>query len=51
MLTNINNKFMSFAMVNNFLIERQRSEFDKRHMEYFINEKYINKFSLKLFDS
>lgn len=48
-LANINNKFMAYAMVNNNLIERQRSEYDKRHMEYFINEKYTSKLSLKLF--
>ena len=48
-LSTINNKFMAFALVNNNLIERQRSEYDKRHMEYFINEKYISKLSLKLF--
>jgi hypothetical protein len=48
-LTTLNNKFMAFALVNNNLIERQRSDYDKRHMEYFINEKYISKLSLKLF--
>jgi DNA-binding MarR family transcriptional regulator len=29
---------MSFALIKANLIERQRVEFDKRHMEYFINE-------------
>jgi hypothetical protein len=48
-IISINNKFMSFALVKNNLIERQRVEFDKRHMEYFINEKYVNRFSLKMF--
>ena len=48
-LTTINNKFMSFALVNNNLIERQRSEYDKRHMEYYINDKYISKLSIKIF--
>jgi hypothetical protein len=48
-LTTLNNKFMAFALVSNNLIERQRSEYDKRHMEYYINEKYISKISLKLF--
>ena len=47
--TTMNNKFMAFASVSNNLIERQRSEYDKRHMEYFINEKYISKLSLKIF--
>jgi hypothetical protein len=49
MLTLINNKFKAFSLINDYLIERQRSEFDKRHMEYFMNEKYIHKFPLKLF--
>ena len=40
---------MSFALVKDYLIERQRVEFDKRHMEYFINEKYVTRFSLKMF--
>jgi hypothetical protein len=48
-IISINNKFMSFALVKDSLIERQRVEFDKRHMEYFINEKYVNRFSLKMF--
>ena len=48
-IISINNKFMSFALVKDNLIERQRVEFDKRHMEYFINEKYVNRFSLKMF--
>jgi hypothetical protein len=48
-LTTMNNKFMAFASVSNNLIERQRSEYDKRHMEYFINEKYISKLSIKIF--
>jgi hypothetical protein len=48
-LTLINNKFIAFSLINDNLIERQRSEFDKRHMEYFINEKYIGKFPLKIF--
>jgi hypothetical protein len=49
-LSLINQKFMAFASSSNSLIERQRSEFDKRHVEYFINEKYIKKFSLKMFE-
>ncbi len=49
-LGKINSKFMAFAMVGNNLIERQRSEYDKRHMEYFINEKYLNKISEKVFN-
>ena len=49
MLTLINNKFKAFSLINDHLIERQRSEFDKRHMEYFMNEKYIHKFPSKLF--
>jgi hypothetical protein len=48
-IISINNKFMSFALVKDNLIERQRVEFDKRHIEYFINEKYVNRFSLKIF--
>lgn len=48
-IISINNKFMSFSLVKDKLIERQRVEFDKRHMEYFINERYVNRFSLKMF--
>ncbi len=48
-IISINSKFMSFALVKDNLIERQRVEFDKRHMEYFVNERYINRFSLKMF--
>ncbi len=48
-ILSINSKFMSFALVKDNLIERQRVEFDKRHIEYFINEKYENRFTLKLF--
>lgn len=48
-IISINSKFMSFALVKDNLIERQRVEFDKRHMEYFINEKYVSRFSLKMF--
>jgi hypothetical protein len=48
-IISINNKFMTFALVKDNLIERQRVEFDKRHIEYFINEKYENRFTLKLF--
>jgi hypothetical protein len=48
-IISINNKFMSFTLIKDNLIERQRVEFDKRHMEYFINERYINRFSLKFF--
>jgi hypothetical protein len=48
-ILSVNSKFMSFALVKDNLIERQRVEFDKRHMEYYINEKYENRFTLKLF--
>jgi hypothetical protein len=48
-IISINSKFMSFALVKDNLIERQRVEFDKRHIEYYINEKYENRFTLKLF--
>jgi hypothetical protein len=48
-ILSINSKFMSFALVKDNLIERQRVEFDKRHIEYYINEKYENRFTLKLF--
>ncbi|MFM6995351.1 MAG: hypothetical protein ACKOWO_09585 [Sediminibacterium sp.] len=49
-LSLINQKFMAFASVNNNLIERQRSEYDKRHVEYFISDKYFKKFTLKMFE-
>jgi hypothetical protein len=40
---NINKKFKVYATTNDTLIERERTEFDKRVYQYRINERYINK--------
>ncbi len=39
----INKKFMVYTSSNDDLIERQRTEFDKRFFEYFIQRKYLGK--------
>ncbi len=39
----INEKFMVYASIKDLLIERERTEFDKRVYQYRINEKYLNK--------
>ncbi len=39
----INKKFMDFSNVTEELIERERSDFDKRYFEYKLNERYSNK--------
>jgi hypothetical protein len=38
----INKKFMKYREHSDNLIINQRSEFDKRYFEYYINEKFIN---------
>lgn len=40
---NINKKFKVYATTNDTLIERERTEFDKRVYQYRINERYMNK--------
>lgn len=40
---NINKKFKVYATTNDTLIERERTEFDKRVYQYRINERYLNK--------
>jgi predicted CopG family antitoxin len=49
-INQINNKFLIYSSINDQLIDRQRVEFDKRYVEYFINEKLILKFPKKVFD-
>lgn len=49
-INQINNKFLIYSSINDQLIDRQRVEFDKRYVEYFINEKLILKFPKKIFD-
>jgi hypothetical protein len=44
-LTLINKKFVVYSRKNDNLIERKRSDIDKRQMEYYINVKYLQKFS------
>lgn len=46
----LNNKFKAYTLLNDNLVDRKKSEFDKRHIEYFISENLINKFPKKLFD-
>jgi hypothetical protein len=46
----LNNKFKLYTLLNDNLIDRKKSEFDKRHIEYFISENLISKFPKKLFD-
>ena len=49
-INQINNKFLIYSAINDQLIDRQRVEFDKRYVEYFINDKLILKFPKKIFD-
>ena len=48
-ILSINNKFKAYSAMSDVLIDRQRTEIDKRYMEYFINGNLKNKFPLKLF--
>ncbi len=49
-INQINNKFTVYSSIQDNLIERQRVEFDKRYVEYFINDKLLQKFPKKIFD-
>ena len=49
-INQINDKFSMYSSIIDKLIERQRVEFDKRYVEYFINEKLLLKFPKKIFD-
>ncbi len=49
-INQINDKFSMYSSIIDKLIERQRIEFDKRYVEYFINEKLLLKFPKKIFD-
>lgn len=44
----INKKFMDFSNITEELIERERSDFDKRYFEYKLNERYSNKLQQKI---
>ena len=46
----LNNKFKAYTLLNDNIVERKKSEFDKRHIEYFISDNLITKFPKKLFD-
>ena len=39
----INKKFMVFASTNDTLVEREKTELDKRVYQYKLNERYLNK--------
>ena len=49
MILALNNKFKIYSLLNDDLIERKKSSFDKRHIEYFISDKMIHKIPKKLF--
>lgn len=49
LILELNNKFKIYSLLNDDLIERKKSSFDKRHIEYFISDKMINKIPKKLF--
>jgi len=49
-LSNINNKFSVYSSIKEDLINRKKMDFDKRHVEYYINENLIKKFPKKIFD-
>ncbi|MFN6321153.1 MAG: hypothetical protein ACK4YE_06320, partial [Bacteroidota bacterium] len=38
----LNKKFSTYLTTNDFLVERIRSDFDKRFFEYKLNKKYVN---------
>jgi hypothetical protein len=38
----LNKKFSTYLTTNDFLVERIRSDFDKRFFEYRLNRKYLN---------
>lgn len=42
-LKSINKKFSNYFGVDDILVLRLKSEFDKRFFEYFINERYSSK--------
>lgn len=44
----INKKFMDFSNTQEELIERERSDFDKRYFEYKLNDRYSNKLQQKI---
>jgi hypothetical protein len=49
-LSNINNKFSVYSSIKEDLINRKKMDFDKRHVEYYVNENLIKKFPKKIFD-
>jgi hypothetical protein len=48
-IKSINEKFKTFSMTNETLINRERTIMDRRFMEYYFNENLKNKFPLKYF--
>ena len=49
LILELNNKFKIYSLLNDDLIERKKSSFDKRHIEYDISDKMIHKIPKKLF--
>ena len=49
-LSSINNKFSVYSSIKEDLINRKKMDFDKRHVEYYVNENLIKKFPKKIFD-
>ena len=49
LILELNNKFKIYSLLNDDLIERKKSSFDKRHIEYDISDKIIHKIPKKLF--
>jgi hypothetical protein len=48
-IKSINEKFKTFSMTNETLINRERTIIDRRFMEYYFNKNLKNKFPLKYF--
>ena len=49
-LKSINLKFKTFYSINENLVDRQKSNIDKRQVEYLINNTFIKKINEKLFE-
>jgi len=49
-LSKINNKFSVYSSIKEDLVNRRKMDFDKRYVEYYVNENLIKKFPKKIFD-
>lgn len=47
-LKNINKKFSNYLGVDDSLVLRIKSDFDKRFFEYYINDRYVNKTGIRM---